>query len=152
MSFFFRVSRSHVFSNISRILSRCEEEATVDIEALENTAIHSAGHVTMLTEFTDGIDIKVSSRTAMVNSLTDGSTETFWESGDEDRGKMKLITIQVCPETAGFPPRIVCLYVDNSRDMGVSLFLIFYRFLLNPRKIRFNYHVVYSFRRTKFLE
>ncbi|XP_046440285.1 E3 ubiquitin-protein ligase MYCBP2-like isoform X2 [Daphnia pulex] len=110
--------KSHVFSNISRILSRCEEEATVDIEALENTAIHSAGHVTMLTEVTEGIDIKVSSRTAMVNSLTDGSTETFWESGDEDRGKMKLITIQVCPETAGFPPRIVCLYVDNSRDMG----------------------------------
>lgn len=115
MSFFFRVSRSHVFSNISRILSRCEEEPTVDIEALENTAIHSAGHVTMLNEVTERIDIKVSSRTAMVNSLTDGSTETFWESGDEDRGKMKLITIQVCPETAGFPPRIVCLYVDNSR-------------------------------------
>ena len=111
------VFRSHVFSNISRILSRCEEEATVDIEALENAAIHSSGHVTMLTEVMEGIDIKVSSRTAMVNSLTDGSTETFWESGDEDRGKMKLITIQICPETA---PRIVCIYVDNSRDMGVS--------------------------------
>jgi E3 ubiquitin-protein ligase MYCBP2 len=79
----------------------------------------------MLTEVTEGIDIKVSSRTAMVNSLTDGSTETFWESGDEDRGKMKLITIQICPETAGFLPRIVCMYVDNSRDMGVSCSFFF---------------------------
>lgn len=109
-----------MFSNISRILSRCEEEATVDIEALENSAVHSSGHVTMLTELTEGVDVKVSSRTAMVTSLTDGSTETFWESGDEDRGKMKLITIQVCPESAGYPPRIVCIYIDNGRDMGVS--------------------------------
>ncbi|KAK4016037.1 hypothetical protein OUZ56_031000 [Daphnia magna] len=110
--------KSHVFSNISRILSRCEEEVTVDIEALENSAVHSPGHVTMLTEVTEGVDIKVSSRTAMVNSLTDGSTETFWESGDEDRGKMKLITIQICSEANGFPPRIVCVYIDNCRDMG----------------------------------
>ena len=127
MNVFSLASRSHVFSNISRILSRCEEEATVDIEALENTAIHSSGHVSVLTEVTEGIDIKVSSRTAMINSLTDGSTETFWESGDEDRGKMKLITIEICPEAAGYPPRIVCLYIDNSRDMGVSFqFLSFY--------------------------
>ena len=76
--------------------------------------------MSVLTEITEGIDIKVSSRTAMINSLTDGSTETFWESGDEDRGKMKLITIEICPEAAGYPPRIVCLYIDNSRDMGVS--------------------------------
>ena len=109
-----------MFSNISRILSRCEEEAQSDIEVMENSAVHSSGHVTMLTEVTDGIDIKVSSRSAMVTSLTDGSTETFWESSDEDRGKMKLITIQICPEAAGFPPRIVCVYIDNGRDIGVS--------------------------------
>lgn len=114
------VFRSHVFSNISRILSRCEEESPGDIEAMENSVVHSSGHVTMLTEMNDGIDIKVSSRTAMVTSLTDGSTETFWESSDEDRGKMKLITIQICPEASGFPPRIVCVYIDNGRDMGVS--------------------------------
>lgn len=89
----------------------------------------------MLTEVTEGVDIKVSSRTAMVNSLTDGSTETFWESGDEDRGKMKLITIQICSEANGFPPRIVCVYIDNCRDMGVSfnfltnIFIIFLPFL-----------------------
>lgn len=108
----------------------------------------------MLTEVTDGIDIKVSSRTAMVNSLTDGSTETFWESGDEDRGKMKLITIHICPEAAGFPPRIVCIYVDNSRDMGVSCpFISFCTFLFSFRKFRFiYYYVIYSFLRTKFLE
>ena len=85
----------------------------------------------MLTEVTDGIEIKVSSRTAMVTSLTDGSTETFWESSDEDRGKMKIITIQICPEAAGILPRIVCVYVDNGRDVGVSLSLVSINLLIN---------------------
>lgn len=73
----------------------------------------------------------------MVNSLTDGSTETFWESGDEDRGKMKLITIQLCSEATGFPPRIVCVYIDNCRDMGVSFdFLVdLISFALLKRKL-----------------
>ena len=75
---------------------------------------------------TEGIELKVSSRTAMMTSLTDGSTETFWESGDEDRGKMKLITIQVCSESTGCPPRVACLYVDNGKDVGVSEILFVY--------------------------
>lgn len=97
---------------------------TVDIDALENAAVHTSGHVTALTEVTEGVDVKVSSRTAMVASLTDGSTETFWESGEEDRGKMKLITIQLCQESPGYPPRIICIYIDNKRDMGVSAILL----------------------------
>ena len=35
-------------------------------------------------------------RSSMLSSLTDGSTETFWESGDEDRNKTKSVTIK-CP-------------------------------------------------------
>ena len=108
--------RSHVFSNISRILSRCEEEAAVDIEAQEPSSIQPTSHVSMMTDVTEGIEIKVSSRSAMVSSLTDGSTETFWESGDEDRGKMKLITVHLNADAP--PPRIVCIHVDNGRDLG----------------------------------
>ena len=44
------------------------------------------GAVERTEDLTASVDIKVSSRQAMVASLTDNSTETFWESGDEDRG------------------------------------------------------------------
>ena len=54
----------------------------------------------------------------MMGSLTDGSTETFWESGDEDRNKSKSVTLS-CAK--GLVPRRVCVHVDNSRDIGVSV-------------------------------
>ena len=37
--------------------------------------------------------LKVSSNEAMSNSLTDKSTETFWESRDEPRSKAKQVTV-----------------------------------------------------------
>ena len=57
-----------------------------------------------------------SSRSAMLGSLTDGTTETFWESGDEDKFKMRWLQIAfedpVQPET-------VFIHVDNQRDSQV---------------------------------
>lgn len=41
--------------------------------------------VETLRDLTSSVEIKASSRQAMIGSLTDSSTETFWESGDEDR-------------------------------------------------------------------
>lgn len=115
-----------MFSNISRILSRCEEEASADIETQESSSVQSSSRVSLLTDMTEylQLEISVSSRTAMVSSLTDGSTETFWESGDEDRGKMKVVTVQLNGNAAG--ARIVCLHVDNGRDLGVSIHIIFF--------------------------
>ena len=49
--------------------------------------------------------------------IPDNSTETFWESGDEDRNKPKTITI-TCQGKAN--PRIVYVHIDNTRDIGVS--------------------------------
>jgi len=40
---------------------------------------------TCLSDLTPAMEIKASSRIALCSSLTDESTETFWESGDEDR-------------------------------------------------------------------
>ena len=65
---------------------------------------------------TNATELQVSSRAAMLPSLTDGSTETFWESGDEDRNRTKSITI-TCND--GLVPRMVAVHVDNSRDLGV---------------------------------
>lgn len=69
-----------------------------------------------LKDLTSIVDIKTSSRPAMIGSLTDGSTETFWESGDEDKNKTKNITINC---VKGINARYVSVHVDNSRDLGV---------------------------------
>ena len=49
--------------------------------------------------------------------IADNSTETFWESGDEDRNKTKMITI-TC--NSAHSPRMIYIHIDNSRDLGVS--------------------------------
>ena len=78
--------------------------------------------VTCLKDLTSVADIKTSSRPAMIGSLTDGSTETFWESGDEDKNKTKSITISC---VKGINASYVSVHVDNSRDIGVrASFLI----------------------------
>ena len=65
--------------------------------------------------------LKVSSNEAMSNSLTDKSTETFWESRDEPRAKSKQITITF----EGFTTHIfgVAVHIDNQKDAGVRIFL-----------------------------
>lgn len=72
--------------------------------------------VTCLKDLTNVVDMKTSSRPAMIGSLTDGSTETFWESGDEDKNKTKSITMNCVKGTSA---AYVCVHIDNSRDIGV---------------------------------
>src|SRR4051812_42170454 len=51
-------------------------------------------------DLTAFVDVRVSSRAALAPSLTDESTETFWESGDEDRNRTKSITVTAAPGAA----------------------------------------------------
>lgn len=69
-------------------------------------------------------DISVSSRQGMAGALTDGSTETFWESGDEDRNKAKWIQMTYPGGTADDRPHILCVHLDNTRDTVVSSDLV----------------------------
>lgn len=77
--------------------------------------------VETLKDLTPGVDIKASSRQAMVGSLTDNSTETFWESGDEDRNKTKTLTL-TCPPHSSL--HMVYIHADNCRDLAVSIIAI----------------------------
>ncbi|KAJ8737500.1 hypothetical protein PYW08_000095 [Mythimna loreyi] len=52
----------------------------------------------------------------MAGALTDGSTETFWESGDEDRNKAKWIQMAYPGGTPDDRPHILCVHLDNTRD------------------------------------
>ncbi len=65
--------RSHVFSTISRILSRSEE---LDNAAAANTTVNnsssicdSEGSVEKFVDITANLELKVSSRSAMIGSL-----------------------------------------------------------------------------------
>ena len=69
-------------------------------------------------DLTGMAEIKASSRQAMIVSLTDNSTETFWESGDDDRNRTKSVTV-TCLQNHS--PRMVYVHIDNSRDLAVSI-------------------------------
>ena len=115
--------RSHVFSNISKILSRSEEEEDPNVSMHKshqsNLSSQLLSSVESFKDLTAAVDIKTSSRQAMINSLTDNSTETFWESGDEDRDKAKTITI-ICG--AHSFPKMIYIHIDNCRDLTVRFF------------------------------
>lgn len=75
----------------------------------------------------------------MIASLTDNSTETFWESGDEDRNRSKFLTIKCHVKASA---RILYVHIDNARDLGVSQFILtLFRSVLFIKKEKFKENV-----------
>jgi RCR-type E3 ubiquitin transferase len=123
---------SHVFGNISKILSKSEEFneenllfSTALLESHDNQLDESNIKVSKdkvvvcnNVDITEVFELIISSRQAMACALTDNSTETFWESDDEDRNKPKIIEISM------IKPHYVCksinIHIDNCRDLAVS--------------------------------
>ena len=104
--------QSQVFSTISKILSRGE----VDMETEHSPkGSYSGAGVEQWSDITNLADLSVSSRSSMIASLSDGSTETFWESGDDDKNKTKFVTLKC---NASSQPRSVSVHIDNGRDIG----------------------------------
>ena len=64
--------------------------------------------------------LKPSSNDAMVNSLTDGSTETFWESRDEPRSKTKALMVTFNDDKKLYAAAI---HNDNGKDAGVCMYV-----------------------------
>lgn len=74
--------------------------------------------VSNLVDLAGMFEVTVSSRQTMVASLTDGSTETFWESDEEDRNKSKIIEISM--NKLSFLCKMIFVHIDNSRDIQVN--------------------------------
>lgn len=100
---------------------------------LQNNYVWACRDVTAFCE------VSASSRQNMTGCLTDGSTETFWESGEEDRNKVKWIQMAFPGGTADNSPHIVCVYVDNTRDPGVSNLYLFCRHVVKWKCQFMNY-------------
>ncbi|KAG7266723.1 hypothetical protein CRUP_006269 [Coryphaenoides rupestris] len=115
-----QMALSNVFHHINNILSKSddgdsEESFNISVQSGYEAISQDLCVVTCLKDLTSVVDIKTSSRPAMIGSLTDGSTETFWESGDEDKNKTKTVTISC---VKGLNASNVSIHVDNSRDIG----------------------------------
>ncbi|XP_069365103.1 E3 ubiquitin-protein ligase MYCBP2 isoform X3 [Maniola hyperantus] len=122
--------RSQVFSVISKILSHAEDGA-YDEGVLG--ALHESYHsyinkqqnfVWSCPDVTGWCEVSVSSRPGMAGALTDGSTETFWESGDEDRNRAKWIQLSYAGPSHRDKPHVLCIHVDNTRDTGNKTLLM----------------------------
>ncbi|XP_039231733.1 E3 ubiquitin-protein ligase highwire isoform X2 [Drosophila yakuba] len=134
---------SHVFGNISKILSKSDEQndamAVSTILKPDCDAEHNQLHPAATTGGTSGagarllcytdlsgmFEVTVSSRPAMAESLTDNSTETFWESDEEDRNKCKIIELSLTK--LNYACRYLLVHIDNSRDIqNKVLNVVFY--------------------------
>lgn len=126
--------QSHVFGNISKILSKSDEmrEQNEDMSSImisshdPNTVGSNIGHFHMginaletnivwLDDLSSIFDLTVSSRQSMVGSLTDNSTETFWESDEEDRNRSKIIEMSM--NKFDYVCKMLFIHIDNSRDI-----------------------------------
>ncbi|XP_070133334.1 E3 ubiquitin-protein ligase highwire [Drosophila bipectinata] len=134
---------SHVFGNISKILSKSDEQndamAVSNILKAENHcdaehnqvslapagATGAGARVLCYTDLGGMFEVTVSSRPAMAESLTDNSTETFWESDEEDRNKCKIIELSLTK--LNYACRYLLVHIDNSRDIqNKVLNVVFY--------------------------
>lgn len=115
--------RSHVFGNISKILSRSDENEDLRYSTAPEEQQRTQQGVernpgVCMEHFSDlhGLfEVSVSSRAAMAPALVDNSTETFWESDEEDRNKSKFIEVSML--RLNCVCKSISLHVDNSRDV-----------------------------------
>lgn len=111
--------QSHVFGNISKILSRSDElreQQTDDLPLiLGEHSIASGTKFYSLVDMSGMFEMNVSSRQAMSSALTDNSTETFWESDEEDRNKSKMIEVSL--NKFDFLCKTIAIHIDNTRDV-----------------------------------
>lgn len=110
--------KSHVFGNISKILSKSDEQnEQMVLSNLATNSISTApgAQLTPYVDLTGMFEITVSSRPALADSLIDNSTETFWESDEEDRNKCKIIEISMTK--INYACKKILVHIDNTRDI-----------------------------------
>ena len=134
------ISRSEEFSNENAPPQSCDQQQPQPQQP-QQQGLHPPSNVVVASEteestlvegiidLTPRMELKVSSRVAMVGSLNDNSTETFWESCDEDRNKSKWVTASLGggggaglgglkPDPGGIRIKSSSVHIDNGRDIG----------------------------------
>jgi len=69
----------------------------------------------------------------MANLITDNSTETFWQSDEEDRYETKNIDISL--SKLNYICKTIYIHIDNSRDVSIKRIIVnnntFFSFKIN---------------------
>lgn len=118
--------QSHVFGNISKILSKSDElreqqnDDMLSILGVQESNLlanenNTGTKYTTLVDMTGMFEVNVSSRQGMAPALIDNSTETFWESDEEDRNKSK--TVEISLNKFDYLCKMLFIHIDNTRDI-----------------------------------
>ncbi|CAG0891685.1 unnamed protein product [Cyprideis torosa] len=115
--------KNHMFSTLVAILSDLDLEI---VRARLESDTETESPVSDMLDVTSAAALTVSSNAMLTASLTDGSTETFWESGEEDKGRPgKQVQIILPRKPAAAKGRtFLFVYIDNVSDSKHSIQMI----------------------------
>ncbi|MFH4976506.1 hypothetical protein AB6A40_003215 [Gnathostoma spinigerum] len=117
-----------VLSTVGRVLSDQSGEVSLQLDGstpksdtdlgdlAESESSSPSPVLKELVDLSNTLRIEATSRQAMVVCLTDGSGETFWESGEEDKNRSRSLTVHLQNESVS--ASLLALYIDNIRDEG----------------------------------
>ncbi|XP_050683096.1 E3 ubiquitin-protein ligase MYCBP2 [Leptidea sinapis] len=132
--------RSQVFSVVSKVLSHSPDgmfEDSLFGAMLDNyeSMYNEENYLWSCPDVTGWCAISVSSRQGMAGALTDNSTETFWESGEEDKNRARWI--QICYNGGSYEdrPHIICIHIDNSRDPTARIHMVSFWYSGGPTEL-----------------
>ena len=134
----------HIFNNVSSVLANMDDPGTAETQKKSSEEDEKVGcqqawfssyylqchsgitvfqdcEVLMLKDILSKDNLKVSSNQGMLNSLTDGSTETFWESSGESRTNFKKMDVTFDDVSS---PAAVAVHFDNTKDTQQRIDLI----------------------------
>ncbi|VDK87337.1 unnamed protein product, partial [Litomosoides sigmodontis] len=118
-----------VLASVGIILSNSSSDHSWNLDNGERKIDHQSSHeerlslsrkpladVKQMEDITGILRFVASSRQAMIGCLTDGSSETFWESGEEDKNGPRYITVHC--DIRSYMATLLTVFVDNIRDEG----------------------------------
>ncbi|CAG0913072.1 unnamed protein product [Notodromas monacha] len=126
--------RCRVFNHISRILSRYEDSfSKKDVE--EPFKIRGNGRkggcfVGQFVDLTSECLITPATGSMLGGNMTDGSTETFWESEGEDRTRSREIVVELRRKDVNMRsiiPHLLAVHIDNVRDLTCKTGLVAFK-------------------------
>jgi E3 ubiquitin-protein ligase MYCBP2 len=104
--------RSHIFSLVSKLIHESQAAAKA-AEAGHKEDPNNLVSVFEAEETTKSCEISVSSREAMLDALTDGQTDTFWEADGAARAFIHAVSRE---EGADLSVSFCSIFIDGTRD------------------------------------
>ena len=99
-------------------------ESTLAVGSTQKCSAAEQQHqIQTLEDMTECVRLEASSRQQLLGCLLDGSCETFWESGEEDRGRRQRLVVLIW---GGGLAKLAAVFLDNARDecFRVERFLV----------------------------